>query len=79
MKRAGHLPSGEEQLPEEISDEKNMRNDDTKTVKFQLEELPKTKKNLKLNHKSITEPKKSVVKKGFKSNVVIRKKEKKLQ
>ncbi|CAH8557713.1 unnamed protein product [Schistosoma turkestanicum] len=67
MKRAGHLPIDNEI----ITDDDNK----TKTVKFELDEMIE-KKPLKIHEKIVIQPKKSIVKKAFKSNLIVKKKRK---
>nr|AAW24899.1 SJCHGC02371 protein [Schistosoma japonicum] len=79
MKRAGQLPLPSNEIIDDNTVIKNKATD-TKTVKFQLDEITdkkiNKKKKLSINQKSIVEPTKSVVKKAFKSNFIVRKKRK---
>ncbi|TNN21189.1 Suppressor of SWI4 1 isoform 2 [Schistosoma japonicum] len=79
MKRAGQLPLPSNEIIDDNTAIKNKATD-TKTVKFQLDEITdkkmNKKKKLSINQKSIVEPTKSVVKKAFKSNFIVRKKRK---
>ncbi|KAK4468050.1 hypothetical protein MN116_008225 [Schistosoma mekongi] len=73
MKRAGQLSLPSNEITDDNTAIKGKATN-TKTVKFQLDEITDKKKKRKFSQKSIVEPTKSVGKKAFKSNFIVRKK-----
>nr|CAH8861168.1 unnamed protein product [Trichobilharzia regenti] len=78
MKRAGQLPLRDKQLSQEATDVNGDVSSETSPLTSQPEQAKKNKK-VKFNETLITDPKKSITKRAFKSNVIVRRKEKKTQ